>query len=69
MNVSVEKLQKWLDAKEDEHLEFKEAKTNFHFGTLMKNGVALASGSSFMKKKLIEVALALEPINKTSARE
>jgi ATP-dependent DNA helicase RecG len=43
MNVSVEKLQKWLDAKEDEHLEFKEAKTNFHFGTLVKYCIALAN--------------------------
>jgi ATP-dependent DNA helicase RecG len=43
MTVSVEKLQKWLNAKEDEHLEFKEAKTNFHFGTLVKYCVALAN--------------------------
>jgi ATP-dependent DNA helicase RecG len=43
MTASVEKLQKWLDAKEDEHLEFKEAKTNFHFGTLVKYCVALAN--------------------------
>jgi hypothetical protein len=69
VNVSVEKLQKWLDAKEDEHLEFKDTKANFHVGTLAKDGVTLASGSSFMKKKLIEVALPLEPINKASARE
>jgi ATP-dependent DNA helicase RecG len=43
MTVSVEKLQKWLDAKEDEHLEFKEAKTNFHFGTLVNYCIALAN--------------------------
>src|SRR5712691_4497569 len=43
MTVSVEQLQKWLDAKEDEHLEFKEAKTNFHFETLVKYCVALAN--------------------------
>jgi ATP-dependent DNA helicase RecG len=43
MIVSVEKLQKWLDAKEDEHLEVKEAKTNFHFETLVKYCVALAN--------------------------
>jgi adenine-specific DNA methylase len=35
----------------------------------VKDGVTLALGSSFMKKKLIEVALALELINKASARE
>jgi hypothetical protein len=61
MTVAVAKLQKWLDAREDEHLELKDAKTNFHFGTLVKHGVALASRSSFM--------LPLEPINKASARE
>src|SRR5687768_7952629 len=27
MTVAVEKLQKWLNSREDEHLEFKEAKT------------------------------------------
>jgi len=43
MTVAVEKLQKWLDAREDEHLEFKEAKTNFHFETLVKYCVALAN--------------------------
>ena len=43
MPVSVEKLQKWLNAKEDEHLECKEAKTNFHFETLVKYCVALAN--------------------------
>ena len=43
MTVAVEKLQKWLDAKEDEHLECKEAKTNFHFETLVKYCVALAN--------------------------
>ena len=43
MTVAVEKLQKWLNAKEDEHLECKEAKTNFHFETLVKYCVALAN--------------------------
>jgi ATP-dependent DNA helicase RecG len=43
MTVAVEKLQKWLDAKEDEHLECKEAKANFHFETLVKYCVALAN--------------------------
>jgi ATP-dependent DNA helicase RecG len=43
MTVAVEKLQKWLDAKEDEHLECKEAKTNFHFETPVKYCVALAN--------------------------
>jgi hypothetical protein len=39
MTVSVEKLQKWLDAKEDEPLEFKDTKANSHVGTLVKDGV------------------------------
>jgi ATP-dependent DNA helicase RecG len=43
MTVAVEQLQKWLDAKEDEHLECKEAKTNFHFETLVKYCIALAN--------------------------
>jgi len=43
MTVAVEKLQKWLGAKEDEHLECKEAKTNFHVETLVEYGVALAN--------------------------
>jgi ATP-dependent DNA helicase RecG len=43
MTVAVDELQKWLDAKEDEHLEFKEAKTSFHFETLVKYCVALAN--------------------------
>jgi len=43
MTVSVETLQEWLDAKEDEHLECKEVKNNFHFETLVKYCVALAN--------------------------
>ncbi|MBI3245528.1 MAG: putative DNA binding domain-containing protein [Deltaproteobacteria bacterium] len=43
MTVSVEQLQTWMHAKEDEHLEFKEAKKNFHFETLVKYCVALAN--------------------------
>ena len=43
MTVSTNELQTWLNAREDEHLEFKEAKANFHFGTLVKYCVALAN--------------------------
>lgn len=43
MTVSMEQLQSWLLAKEDEHLEFKEAKRNFHFETVVKYCVALAN--------------------------
>jgi len=43
MAVSIEQLQTWMTAKEDEHLEFKEAKHNFHFEMLVKYCVALAN--------------------------
>jgi len=41
--VSTQQLQKWLNAKEDEHLEFKEARNNFHFEKLLKYCAALAN--------------------------
>jgi ATP-dependent DNA helicase RecG len=41
--TSFDQLHAWLNAKEDEHLEFKEAKNNFHFETLVKYCVALAN--------------------------
>jgi len=31
MTATSQQLQEWLNAKEDEHLEFKEAKANFGF--------------------------------------
>ena len=43
MTVSTNELQTWMNAREDEHLEFKEARTNFHFETLVKYCVALAN--------------------------
>ena len=43
MTISTNELQTWMNAKEDEHLEFKEAKANFHFETLVKYCVALAN--------------------------
>ena len=43
MMTSLDQLQTWMHAKEDEHLEFKEAKNNFHFETLVKYCVALAN--------------------------
>jgi ATP-dependent DNA helicase RecG len=36
-------LQEWMEAREDEHLEFKEAKSNFHFEKLVEYCVALAN--------------------------
>lgn len=41
--VTVEQVDQWLTANEDEHLEFKEAKNNFHFEKLAKYCAALAN--------------------------
>src|SRR5271168_2584019 len=43
MTATRQQLQKWLNAREDEHLEFKEAKANFHFEKLVKYCAALAN--------------------------
>lgn len=43
MPATDEKLAAWLDTKEDEHLEFKEAKERFDFENLIKYCVALAN--------------------------
>ena len=43
MTVSIDILQTWMDSKEDEYLEFKEAKKNFHFEELVNYCVALAN--------------------------
>ena len=43
MSVSNQQLQEWLGAKENEHLEFKEAKNNFHFEKLVDYCAALAN--------------------------
>src|SRR5580693_9153326 len=43
MTTSGQQLQEWLHTKEDEHLEFKEAKNNFHFEKLVKYCAALAN--------------------------
>lgn len=43
MTVSDRKLEDWLAGREHEHLEFKEAKNNFHFEKLVKYCAALAN--------------------------
>lgn len=43
MPTSVAQLQQWLLEPEGQHLEFKEAKHNYHFETLLKYCVALAN--------------------------
>ncbi len=43
MSITSQQLQEWLSARENEHLEFKEAKNNFHFEKLVKYCAALAN--------------------------
>jgi len=43
MTIQLEQINSWLIAKEDEHLEFKEAKEHFSFEDLVKYCVALAN--------------------------
>jgi ATP-dependent DNA helicase RecG len=43
VTISAQQLEDWLTAKEDEHLEFKEAKNNFHFEKLVKYCAALSN--------------------------
>ncbi|MBK9119767.1 MAG: putative DNA binding domain-containing protein [Phycisphaerales bacterium] len=43
MTVTLQQLQQWLTSRENEHLEFKEAKSNFHFDKLVKYCAALAN--------------------------
>lgn len=43
MTVSLSELQTWMNARENEHLEFKEAKTRYDFEELVKYCVAFAN--------------------------
>jgi ATP-dependent DNA helicase RecG len=43
VTASIQDLEEWLRAREGEHLEFKEAKQNFHFDKLVKYCAALAN--------------------------
>lgn len=43
MTVTDRQIDEWLCGREDEHLEFKEAKNNFHFDKLVKYCAALAN--------------------------
>jgi len=43
MPITLAQLQAWMIAPEDEHLEFKEAKQNFHFEKLVKYCAAMAN--------------------------
>lgn len=41
--TTLKQFEEWLASPENEHLEFKEAKENFHFGNLIKYSVALTN--------------------------
>ncbi|MCE5306440.1 MAG: putative DNA binding domain-containing protein [Acidobacteriales bacterium] len=43
MDVTISELERWLDEPESEHLEFKEARSNYHFEKLAKYCAALAN--------------------------
>ena len=43
MTISLSELRTWMDAREDEHLEFKQATTTFHIENVLKYCVALAN--------------------------
>lgn len=43
MSVSLDEIRRWMDSKEDEHLEFKEAKNSYEFEELVRYCVALAN--------------------------
>ena len=59
MTTSLADLETLLDSSENEHLEFKEAKANFHFETLVKYCVALANerGGKFPAGRLKRLRL------------
>ena len=44
MSATLEKLREWMENRENEHLEFKEAKNSYEFEELVKYCVALANG-------------------------
>jgi ATP-dependent DNA helicase RecG len=43
MSITIEQLQEWMQDNEDEHLEFKEAKSSYEFEDLVKYCTALAN--------------------------
>ena len=51
MTVNETQIDAWLKGKEDEHLEFKEAKQNFHFEKLVKYCAALANEGLFSRNR------------------
>lgn len=49
MSVTIDQLKEWLGRRENEHLEFKQAKSNFHFDKLVRH-----SGNKALAKRSAE---------------
>ena len=75
MNTHLAQIQEWLNAKEDEHLEFKEAKTRYDFEKLVKYCAALANegggmfilGISDLRPRRVVGSLAFSDLGRTKA--
>ncbi|MFA5863158.1 MAG: ATP-binding protein [Phycisphaerae bacterium] len=75
MPTSLAQLQNWMNAPEGEHLEFKEAKHNFHFEKLVTYCAALANeggglmilGVSDRPPRRVVGSMAFDPLERTRA--
>jgi ATP-dependent DNA helicase RecG len=75
MGTSIDQLQEWVISKENEHLEFKEAKQNFHFEKLVKYCAALANegggkvilGITNKRPRQVVGCRAFDPLERTKA--
>jgi len=75
MSVTLDRLKAWMEAKEDEHLEFKEAKNHYEFDNLVKYCVALANegggrmilGVTNKKPRLVIGSEAFKDLERTKA--
>lgn len=61
--ISHEQIATWLSAREDEHVEFKEAKESFSFDELTRYTVALAGPGPWLPPELWAAARTKEPMN------
>lgn len=72
---SLDQLSTWMEAREDEHLEFKEARANFEFETLVRYCAALANegggriilGVTDRRPRRVVGTLAFEQLERTKA--
>lgn len=75
MSVTLEQLQAWMNAKEDEHLEFKKAENRYDFGELVRYCAALANegggsivlGVTDKRPRQVTGTQAFDPIERTKA--